>query len=94
MTGHLAPSTTFTDWLSAQLDAKLATLGSDQARYRHLILCYNAWTLKYARFRDFGSQPFNEPHPQFGDMDSWDFALLLADIDRRKKVLENSRVSA
>ena len=85
---------TFTDWLAAELTKKLDSLPSDQARYRHLILCYNAWHLKYRRFLDFGTQPFDMPHPVYGDMDAFDFSILLADMDRRKRVLENSRVSA
>ncbi len=85
---------TFTDWLSAELTKKLDSLPSDQARYKHLILCGNAWRLKYGRWQDFGTQPFDEPHPVYGDMDAFDFSLLLADIDRRKKALECMRVSA
>lgn len=88
------PAKTFTDWLSTELDKKLATLPTDQARYRHLILCGNAWKLKYRTWIDLGEQPFNEPHPVYGDMDAFDFSLLLADIDRRKSKLENMRVSA
>jgi hypothetical protein len=94
MSAHCSAVTDFTAWLSGELDKKLATLPTDQARYRHLILCYNAWTLKYARFRDFGTQPFDQPHPVYGDMDAFDFSILLADMDRRKRVLENVRVSA
>lgn len=85
---------TFTDWLFAELTKKLDSLPSDQARYRHLILCHNAWRLKYATFLDFGTQPFDEPHPVYGDMDAFDFSILLADIDRRKHALEGMRVFA
>ena len=88
------PASTFTDWLSGELDKKLDGLSSDQARYRHLILCHNAWQLKYDRWSAFGTQPFDEPHPVYGDMDAFDFSILLADIDRRKKALECMRVSA
>jgi hypothetical protein len=87
-------ASTFTDWLSAELDKKLATLPSDQARYRHLILIGNVWRLKYARWQTVGEQPFNEPHPIYGDMNAFDFAILLVDIDRRKHALEGMRVFA
>jgi hypothetical protein len=83
---------TITDWLADELTKKLASLPTDQARYRHLILCSNAWRLKYQRFADFGTQPFNAPHPVYGDMDAFDFTLLLADIEKRKMLLERERV--
>jgi hypothetical protein len=89
-----APPSTLIDWLTGELDNKLSSLPDDQARYRHLILCANAWRLKYARFADFGTQPFNEPHPVYGDMDAFDFALLLADLELRKAMLERARVLA
>jgi hypothetical protein len=83
-----------TDWLSDELDKKLASLPDDKARWRHLVLCWNAWQLKYRRFADFGTQPFNEPHPVYGDMIALDFANLLADIDHRKAKLERRRMHA
>lgn len=85
---------TLIDWLAAELDKKLSSLSDDQARYRHLILCGNAWREKYARFADFGTQPFNAPHPVYGDMDAFDFTLLLAAIELRKTMLERARVPA
>jgi hypothetical protein len=82
-----APATLI-EWLEAELDKKLASLPSDHARYRHLILCGNSWRLKYEAFASFGTQPFNTPHPIYGDMDAYDFALLLASIELRKVRLE------
>jgi hypothetical protein len=38
--------------------------------------------------RSFGTQPFNCPHPVYGDMDAFDFTVLLADIEARKARLE------
>jgi hypothetical protein len=85
---------TLIDWLSAELDRKLSSLPDDQARYRHLILSGNVWREKYQTFACFGTQPFNAPHPVYGDMDAYDFALLLADIELRKTMLERARVPA
>ena len=79
---------TFTDWLRAELDKKLASLPSDQARYRHLILCGNVWREKYDAFAAFGRQPFDQPHPVYGDMDAFGCSSLLADIEARKAELE------
>lgn len=84
----MSASPTITAWLEAELDAKLASLPDDRARYRHLILCGNAWRQKYDTFAAFGTQPFNCPHPVYGEMDSFDFALLLAAIELRKCRLE------
>jgi hypothetical protein len=98
MSAHCAPlapdPARFTDWLALELDKKLASLPTEQARYRHLILCGNAWRLKYDMFVSFGQQPFNEPHPVYGDMDAFDFSLLLTMIDQRKARLENAKVTA
>lgn len=77
----------FTDWLSDELDAKLASLDSDQARKNCLRDNFSKWRKKYARFVKLGEQPFNEPHPEFGDMTAFDFAILLADIVRRRDQL-------
>ena len=84
----LAPAPSFTDWLAAELTKKLDSLPSDQARYRHLILVGNVWREKYDAFAAFGRQPFDQRHPVYGDMDAFDFAILLADIERRKIQLE------
>jgi len=82
------PAPSFTDWLAAELDKKLDSLPSDQARYRHLILVGNVWREKYDQFVAFGTQPFNCPHPVYGDMDAFDFSILLAAIELRKTQLE------
>jgi hypothetical protein len=80
----------FIEWLEAELDKKLASLPDDKARYRHLILCGNAWRQKYEAFTNFGTQPFEEPHPQFGDMTAFDFTILLTGIQVRKARLERA----
>lgn len=88
-----APAT-IADWLKSELDKKLASIPDDQAQYRYLILCGNAWRLKYEAFACFGTQPFNSSHPVYGDMDAFDFTLLLADIELRKAQMERARVPA
>jgi len=75
------------DWLEAELDKKLATFATDQEKYRHLIVCLSSWSRKYQRFEDLGEQPFNRPHPEFGDMDAFAFRILIADIERRMDAL-------
>jgi hypothetical protein len=78
---------TLIDWLCAELDKKLESLPSDQARHRTLILQGNVWRDKYAAFAARGVQPFGEPHPTYGEMTAYDFALLLCAIDERKNRL-------
>lgn len=75
---------TLVQHLSAELDGWLAGLPSDQARYRELILQGNVWHRRYAEYQTEGRQPFGGPHPFYGEMDMFDFALLLADIEGRK----------
>lgn len=91
---QVQPQRSLIEWLSVQLDTKLATFSTDQERYRHLILLGNAWRLKYETFCCFGTPPFNVPHPVYGDMDAFDFTLLLADIEVRKCKLERASVPA
>jgi hypothetical protein len=90
----IAAPLTIIDWLTAELDKKLASLPDDQARYRCLILQANAWRQKYEAFACFGTQPFNEPHPVYGDMCAFDFTLLLSDLELRKAMLERTVVQA
>lgn len=82
-----AVPTTITTWLSAELDKKLASLPTEQQRFRCLIEQGNAWCLRYGQYRENGSQPYGGPHPKYGAMNHFDFAILLADIEQRKAAL-------
>lgn len=92
MTGTLPP--TFTDWMAAELDKSLASLPSDQARYRHLILQENVWTGFYDAYATLGRQPFGKPHPRYGDMMATDFVIILGMIAGKRAALEQHRVAA
>jgi hypothetical protein len=82
-----------TDWLERELDAKLATFATDQERYRELILISNMWTYRFRLYADFGRQPFNSPHPHYGDMTAFDFAIVMADIERRRGEMEREKAA-
>lgn len=85
---------TFTDWMAAELDKKLASLPTDQARYRHLILQGNVWTQRYDAYVRRGRQPFGRPHPHYGPMGAADFTNVLCLIAGRRASLEQHRVAA
>jgi hypothetical protein len=69
---------TLHDWFKAELDKKLASLPSDQARYSHLIRQENIWTQRYDEYGRFGRQPFGGPHPRYGRMGAADFTNCFA----------------
>lgn len=85
---------TFTDWMAAELDKKLASLPTDQARYRHLILQHNVWAGYASAYADDGRQPFGRPHPHYGPMGAADFTNVLCLIAGRRRSLEQHRVAA
>lgn len=79
---------TLTEFLAAELDRKLDSLPSDQARYEMLSRQYNVWTEFRRVFAEHGRQPFGVAHPVYGEMDAMDFAIVLATIDGKKNALE------
>lgn len=81
----------FHDWMAAELDRKLDSLPSDQARHRQLILQHNIWTGFYDAYAAFGRQPFDTPHPHYGPMSAVDFVLVLGLISARRDALEQQR---
>jgi hypothetical protein len=84
---------TLHDWFKAELDKKLASLPSDQARYRELILQENRWTNRYDDYGRFGRQPFCKPHPQYSRMSAADFVIVLGLISDRRTTLEKARAT-
>lgn len=88
------PHATITDWLQLELDKKLASLPDDRARIVCLATQFGVWSLKMRRFYDLGEQPFNEPHPIYGDMGPADFIILLGMIDGARAKLERARLHA
>lgn len=85
---------TFTDWMAAELDKRLADLPTDQARYRQLTLQGNVWAGYAAAYALSGRQPFNGPHPVYGPMSAADFIIVLGMIAGRRRSLEQHRVAA
>lgn len=85
---------TFTDWMAAELDKKLASLPTDHARYRHLILQHNVWAGYASAYADDGRHPFDKPHPHYGPMRAADFVIVLGMIAGRRRSLEQHRVAA
>lgn len=81
----LSPPATFDDWLVAELDKKLSSLPSNRERSSHCRLLLRAWSDKFSAFIDDGTQPFNQRHPQFGDMDAFNFRLLICAIEERSE---------
>ena len=92
MTSTLPP--TFTEWMAVELDKKLDSLPTDQARYRHLILQENVWTQFYEGYTRYGWQPFGKPHPHYGRMRPADFIIVLGLISDRRTALEKARLPA
>lgn len=84
----LAPQpATITTWLESELDKKLASL-PDGERVRHLDRQMHVWENFFHSFIECGHQPFGSPHPEYGEMDAFDFRLLLCAITERKTRLE------
>lgn len=84
----LAPQPlTITRWLESEIDKKLASLPEDE-RVRHLDRQMHVWENFFHSFIECGHQPFGGPHPQYGEMDAFDFRLLLCAITERKTKLE------
>lgn len=83
-----------TAWLEQQLDRKLESLPDDRARVVVLAQQYGVWTMFYRSFAAHGTQPFGGPHPEYGEMNAFDFANVLAAIDLRKNQIERNMVPA
>jgi hypothetical protein len=86
---------TLVDWLSAELDKKLATLPDDGERYYFLSRQYNIWNQRRNRFfQTDGESESQAPHPQFGFLTATDFLLILGFIDRAKEKIVRAKVPA
>ena len=81
-------ATPLVDYLTAALDHKLSTIRGESAKVRFLAAAYGNWSLNFHKFECCGVQPFGGPHPTLGDMDAFDFRLLLTEIDSRRYQLE------
>lgn len=81
-----------TDYLKSELDKKLASLPDDSARYRCLILQFNVWSQKYARFVAAGQTTDDLPDEfsfgPYGTISAGDFLIVLGMIDAAKTKLE------
>lgn len=83
-----SPVTAIVAWLESELDKKLASLPNDGERVRQLDRQMHVWENFFHSFIECGHQPFGGPHPQYGEMDAFDFRLLLCAITERKARLE------
>lgn len=76
------------NWLESELDKKLTSLPDDGSRYRLLIQQRCVWERFFHSFAECGHQPFGGPHPEYGEMDAFDFSLVMASIQVRIGRLE------
>lgn len=81
-------ATPLVDYLTAALDHKLSTIRDGSAKVRFLAAAYGNWSLNFHKWECRGMQPFGGPHPTLGEMDAFDFRLLLTEIDSRRRQLE------
>jgi hypothetical protein len=90
----MSTQATLLDFLRDQLERKLASLADDRARIVLLAQQYGVWSSFADKFRAFGTQPFGGPHPEYGEMDAYDFALVLAMINGERARIEAQAVPA
>lgn len=81
---------TISDYLEAELSKRIAREPTDRARVAVLAQQYGVWTSYYAMFAAFGRQPFNSPHPVYGNMTALDFANVLASIRGMRAKIERA----
>lgn len=83
-----AGETTIVSWLESELDKKIASMPDDGSRVQLLKTQMHVWENFFHSFAECGHQPFGAPHPVYGEMDAFDFRLLLCAITERKTRLE------
>lgn len=81
---------TFSEYFDAELSKRIAREPTDRARIAVLAQQYGVWTSYYAMFAAFGRQPFNSPHPVYGNMTAFDFANVLATIRGKRAEIERA----
>lgn len=88
--------TTLTDYLKSEFEKKLASLPTEQERYRFLILQWNVWQQRYGRFIAASVMPLGLALPAefnfgpYGTITAGDFLIVLGMIGAEKHKLESA----
>lgn len=80
------------DYLKSEFDKKLASIPTDQEKYRFLILQWNVWSQRYGRFIAESLLPGDLPAEfsfgPYGTIMAGDFLIVLGMIGAEKVKLE------